>query len=274
MTSMGSLAKDWLPPAVVRTLRSWSRRGLRFEGDFSTWEQAAAQCTGYDSAGILERVLEATLKVKRGEAAFERDSVAFDRHEYAWPVTAGLMWAAARGGGRLHVLDFGGALGSSYFQNRRLLDTLPDVRWSVVEQAHYVAAGRAHVADGRLLFHDKIADAVEGADPNVVLLSSVIQYLKAPFDVIDTLAGTSATSMVIDRTPFSNSARDALVIQRVPPEIYAASYPMWILSEVAFLRRMSERWSLVAQHQSPEGLVKAGPLQASFQGMLFSRGGR
>jgi putative methyltransferase (TIGR04325 family) len=223
---------------------------------------------------ILEKVLEATLQVKRGEAAFERDSVVFDRLEYAWPVTAGLMWAAARSGGKLHVLDFGGSLGSCYFQNRGLLDALPDVRWSVVEQAHYVAAGREHIADDRLQFHESIADAVAASDPNVVLLSSVLQYLESPFAVIDELAGTAATSIVIDRTPFANAPRDALVIQRVPPAIYAASYPMWILSEAGFLRRMSERWSMVAQHQSPEGEVRVGQRQVTFQGMLFSRGAR
>lgn len=274
MTRLASLAKDWLPPAVARTLRSWSGRGLRFEGDFSTWEQAAARCTGYDSTAVLDKVLEATLKVKRGEAAFERDAVVFDRLEYVWPVTAGLMWAAARSAGRLHVLDFGGALGSCYFQNRALLETLPDVRWSVVEQAHYVAAGREHVADGRLQFHETIPAAVAADAPNVVLLSSVLQYLRAPFDIIDALADTSATSLVIDRTPFTSAARDALVIQQVPPDIYDATYPMWILSESAFLRRLSGRWKLVAQHQSPEGVVRAGHRQVAFQGMLFSRSGR
>jgi putative methyltransferase (TIGR04325 family) len=213
------------------------------------------------------------MQVKRGEAAFERDSVVFDRLEYAWPVTAGLMWAAASSGGRLHVLDFGGALGSSYFQNRALLATLPDTLWNVVEQAHYVAAGRRHVEDGCLRFHETIDGAVAASAPNVILLSSVLQYLQAPFETLAALADTPASYLIIDRTPFTNAARDALVIQRVPPEIYAASYPMWVLSEDTFLRRACKRWQLVAQYQSPEGEVRAGNGRAVFQGMLFSRSG-
>ena len=93
--------------------------------------------------------------VKRGEAVFERDSVIFDKVQYAWPVTAGLMWVAARNGGRLSVLDFGGSLGSSYFQNREFLAYLPNVRWSVIEQAHFVKAGRKHIQDERLVFYPK-----------------------------------------------------------------------------------------------------------------------
>lgn len=274
MTDIRTRAKDWLPPAVVRALRAWSGRGLRLEGEFPTWEQAAAQCTGYDDAAILEAVLAATLMVKRGEVAFERDSVIFDRLEYSWPVTAGLMWAAARSGGRLDVLDFGGALGSSYFQNRTLLEALPDVRWNVVEQAHYVAAGRQHVEDGRIRFHETVAGAAEASAPNVILLSSVLQYLQEPFAILDALADTPASCLIIDRTPFTDAAQDVLVIQRVPPEIYAASYPMWVMAEAAFLRRICRRWHLVAQYQSPEGVVRAGHRRVSFQGMLFSRSDR
>ena len=70
---------------------------------------------------ILDKVLAATLKVKQGQAVFERDSVLFDEIEYSWPLLAGLMWAAASNGGKLNVLDFGGALGSSYYQNRKFL---------------------------------------------------------------------------------------------------------------------------------------------------------
>ena len=104
MKTLKALAHDWLPPAIARLIvRGQAPQqdgGLRFEGDFATWEEAKAQCTGYDAKDILAKVLAATLKVKCGEAAFERDSVLFDEVEYAWPMLAGLMWAAARNGGR------------------------------------------------------------------------------------------------------------------------------------------------------------------------------
>ena len=136
MSVLKTIARELLPPVLLRLLRQAYGGAIHFEGDFATWEDARAHCTGYDNDEILAKVLAASLKVKAGEAAFERDSVLFDEIEYVWPVLTGLMWAAARSGGSLNVLDFGGALGSSYFQSKNFLQSLPDLRWNVVEQPH------------------------------------------------------------------------------------------------------------------------------------------
>jgi hypothetical protein len=103
MNVFKELARDWLPPVLVRWFRHVRGGGIRFEGDITTWEEANSHCTGYNAEEILAKVLASTLKVKHGEAAAERDSVLFDQIEYAWPVLAGLMWAAARSSGRLNV---------------------------------------------------------------------------------------------------------------------------------------------------------------------------
>lgn len=228
MTALKSLALDWLPPALVRWLRQQRGGGICFEGEFATWEEAAARCTGYDAESILPKVLDATLKVKRGEAAFERDSVLFDEIEYSWPVLAGLMGAAARNGGKLNVLDFGGALGSSYFQNRKFLQTLPEVRWNVVEQAHYVAAGQAHIQDQdeRLRFYKTIEECLSENHPNVVLLSSVLQYLPDPYGLLSHLLDAQSDTFILDRTCYLNQEKNQMIrLQHVPASIYSASYP-------------------------------------------------
>lgn len=271
MSIIKSLARTWLPPIITGSLRNWRSGVIRFEGEFAAWEEAAAVCTGYDAEHILAKVLAATLEVKRGRAAFDRDSVLFDRIEYAWPVTAGLMWAAARSGGRLDVLDFGGALGSSYFQNRSLLDALPDVRWSIVEQPHYVDAGRTHIEDARLRFYDSIEACLEANRPNVVLLSSVMQYLEFPYDVFELLSKSGAFCLIIDRTPFSSLDADSILVQRVPAQIYSASYPMWALSKARFLSNAGKHWNLLAAYDSPEGTIRTGfGPEFTFQGMIFA----
>ena len=161
-------------------------------------------CTGYEAENILAKVLTATLKVKRGEAVFERDSVLFDEIEYAWPVLAGLMWAAARNRGVLNVLDFGGALGSNYFQNQKFLRDLTDTRWNVVEQAHYVQAGQKYIQDGYLRFYQTIEACLQDNQPNFVVLSSVLQYLSQPEVVINRLAEIRADTLILDRTCYAN----------------------------------------------------------------------
>lgn len=270
MSALKGATRDWLPPALVRWLRHVRGAGIRYEGDFATWEDASARCSGYDAEPILGKVLTATLKVKRGEAAFERDSVLFAEIEYTWPMLAGLMWAAARSSGRLNVLDFGGALGSSYFQNRRFLEPLQEMRWNVVEQSHYVEAGRAQIQDEHLRFYKSIDECLSENQPNVVLLSSVMQYLGSHVEIIERLSKVGALCLLIDRTPFSLSAKDKLVVQKVPAEIYSASYPMWIFSHPKFLQLIEQNWSLVASNLSPEGHVRTTEgSDFSFQGMLL-----
>lgn len=270
MSALRGLAHDWLPPAILRWIRSWRSGGNRYSGDFASWEEARAECSGYDAAEILAKVLDATLRVKRGEAGFERDSVLFDHVEYAWPVLSGLLWAAARNSGRLSVLDFGGALGSAYFQNRRFLQTLPQVRWNVVEQAHYVEAGRVHIQDARLRFYKTMAECLSEDRPNVVLLSGVLQYLPSPMDIIDGVSKLGAACLIIDRTPFSDLGDDKLLIQQVPSTIYSADYPMWVFSLQKFMRFLEAHWRLIASTRSPEGFVQStGRFGFSFQGMLL-----
>lgn len=145
------------------------------------------------------------------------------------------MWAAACCGGRLDVLDFGGALGSNYFQNKKLLDTLSDVRWNIVEQPHYVNAGKIHIQDGRLIFYDSIEQCLKYSQPNIVLLSSVLQYLSDPYDVLSRILKCNACVLLVDRTPFANHFKDMIVAQHVPSSIYDASYPMWVFHGVNLL---------------------------------------
>lgn len=270
MHALKVLALDWLPPAVARWVRHVRGAGIHFEGEYATWEDARAQCTGYDAEEILDKVLAATLKVKRGEAVFERDSVLFDQIEYAWPVLSGLMLAAARHGGKLNVLDFGGSLGSSYFQNRKFLQDLPDVCWNVVEQALFVEAGQVHIQNEQLRFYKTIEACLAENQPNVILLSSVLQYLEEPRKILAKLATTEASCLIIDRTPFSFLDVDKLLVQQVPASIYLASYPMWVFSLSMFMREIESKWSMVAAYTSPEGHVRSTRgLPFSFQGMLL-----
>jgi putative methyltransferase (TIGR04325 family) len=272
MSVIKYFAKNWMRPGIIRMLRLLCRRGIRFEGDYESWEEALAKCSGYDADNILSKVLEATLKVKRGEAVFERDSVLFDEIEYAWPLLSGLMWAAARDEGRLNVLDFGGSLGSSYFQNGKFLQHLSEVRWNVVEQEHYVEAGRKHIADEQLRFYKTIEECLQENQPNVILLSSVIQYLKSPIEILNQLKIVNADCLLIDRTPFSDSDEDKLVVQNVPASIYEASYPMWIFSLSKFEHELSVSWKVVAKNISSEAYVRTkNGFNFSFQGMLLER---
>jgi putative methyltransferase (TIGR04325 family) len=209
------------------------------------------------------------LKVKSGEAVYERDSVLFDEIQYAWPVLAGLMWVAARCGGTLNVLDFGGALGSTYFQNRAFLAAVPQVRWNIVEQPRHVETGKTWFEDDRLRFYAHIADCLADTQPNVVLLSSVLQYLERPYAVLDEILELPCDHIIVDRTPFWDGPTDRLCVQTVPPSIYPASYPAWILSRPLFRSHMREDWQIMVIFDNLDKL--GGPIDFVYQGAIIVR---
>jgi putative methyltransferase (TIGR04325 family) len=238
-------------------------------GDYSNWATALADSAGYDADVILDRTRSAMLRVKDGQAVYERDSVLFDKIEYGWPLLAGLMWAAAKHGGNLSVVDFGGSLGSSWFQNRVFLSGLRSVRWGVVEQPAYVVIGQHEFADETLRFFPTVEACVAEQVPNVLLLSSVLQYLENPYDLLDKLQQLTSADLIIDRTPFWAGDRDRLCVQHVPPEIYPASYPSWIFSEARFRSILSLHWDEVAAFDCPDRL--SGPVPFSYRGLIATR---
>src|SRR4051812_10476410 len=129
-----SVAQAVLPQGLVQLARA-RYSGVRFHGAYQDWRAARMASRGYDDETIVARVLAATLAVQRGEAAYERDSVLFKEPEYDYRLLAGLLRVAAEKGGRLRVLDFGGALGSSYWRHRAWLKNIGDFRLDVGEQA-------------------------------------------------------------------------------------------------------------------------------------------
>ncbi len=262
------LIKNFLPPVIARFFSKFFNKNIGFNGSYDSWWEAAALCSGYESNLILERVLESTIKVMRGDAVYERDSVLFGRIEYAWPVIFGLMWAAAKHKGRLDVVDFGGSLGSSYFQNREFLSDLPRVSWSVVEQSHFVDAGRKYVQNDVLKFYSSIAECLTLNSPNVVLFSSVLEYLPDPALVIESAARINPDIIIVDRTPFSLDDSELITIQKVPSEIFPATLPCRIFSASRLINNFKGLgYELVSNYSSLGGRDR----NCEYQGFIFKR---
>jgi putative methyltransferase (TIGR04325 family) len=208
-----------------------------FRGDYSSWAEARAASTGYDVPTILAKVRAATLQVISGAAACERDSVALEQVEYSLPLLVCLLYAASRSGNQLDLLDLGGSLGSSYWQNRKFLGHLSHVRWSVVEQAHFVQVGQAEIQNDILRFYPSVDTCMSKEGPNTVLLSSVLPYVEDPFAVLSSILAKQFEFVIMDRTPFFVAdLPDRITVEDVPAWIYAASYPAWFFNLPKFRR--------------------------------------
>jgi putative methyltransferase (TIGR04325 family) len=229
---MQKIIKALCPPIIFRQLsRIWhSSQGLTFAGHYPSWADAKRDSSGYDAANILEQVKNAALKVKRGEALFERDSVCFNAADNRYPALTGLLYIALKHKGQLSVLDFGGSLASFYSQHINILNSIEKLRWGVIEQPHFVAWGVKHLTTASLGFYHSAAEFTAEGTPNVVFLSSVLQYLEAPYDTFNDLLQLNTEYILLDRTAFIDGNVDRLTVQTVPASIYQAKYPAWFMS--------------------------------------------
>jgi putative methyltransferase (TIGR04325 family) len=245
---------------------------LRLSGDYATWSDALSESTGYNADVILQMTTEALHKVKQGEAVYERDTVLFNEVQYTWPLLAGLMWVAARCNGCLNVLDFGGSLGSTYFQNRTFLKGLNGVRWNIVEQARHVEVGKQAFQDEYLKFYETTNTCLAETKPRVLVLSGVLQYLENPHKVLIELLSTSCDHLIIDRTPFWEGATDRLCVQHVPSRIYPASYPCWVFSIDRFRAALNREWEIIAEFESLDNFPS--PVETKWKGLCAIRRGK
>jgi putative methyltransferase (TIGR04325 family) len=245
---------------------------IEFEEGFKSWEAASAASTGYDHASILEKARNALLKVKRGEAAFERDTVLLDRPQRAHPVIVALLKAAMANAYQLTVLDFGGSLGSSYFQSRAYLNRLSRLTWCIVEQPHFVECGKREFETDTLRFYENVDKCARDHRVDVVLLSGVLEYLRSPFDLLTDLVRHGFAHIVIDRTPLIRAGESHITVQHVPASIYKASYPCWFLSRSQLVDALAPAYRITDEFPSAtEGSITLTIGEAHFKGFHFIR---
>lgn len=243
---------------------------VAYVGDYPDFAAAKAHSTGYDSAVIVERTRAALQKVQRGEAAYERDSVTFDRLELPRDLLALLARAAGENHGRLSVLDFGGSLGSTYFQCRSTLAGYAGLEWSIVEQPAHVACGRREFTNEVLRFYPTIESCLQERRPNVLLLSSVLSYLPEPWNFLRQAAAHGFDWIILERTPFIPATRDRLTVEVVSPRIYPASYPAWFFSRPRLPENLPPGWEIESEFDALDRQLLDG-VEIVFRGMALRR---
>jgi putative methyltransferase (TIGR04325 family) len=252
-----------LPPFIQQIFQLRSKYG--FFGNYSSWEIAQKKSSGYESKEILSKVKNSLLKVKNKEAIFERDSVLFNNIDYSFPILSALLKISFENQGNLSVLDFGGSLGSSYYQCREFLLNINNLKWNIVEQKSFVEAGKNFFEDPNLFFFDSIESCLDTEIPDVILLSGVVQYLETPYNFIENILDLKFKNILFDRTAFILSGSDRLTVQKVDPKIYNASYPAWFLNLEKFKHLFADKYNLIFEFESPD---KAN-IPSTFKGFYF-----
>ena len=198
------------------------KRKIGYSGNFSSWQRAEDESSGYDSKPILEKVLIATRSVIAGNAAYEQDSITFPVPSCPSYLLAALAISNNVNNERIDILDWGGSLGSLYFRSRPYWPIDAKNRWHVVEQNHFVEIGRKEINQPHLAFHEEVPKC----NFTLAILSSVLQYISAPHEVLQNILSFNPAVVLIARTAFMQRAGlERISVQEVFQPIYEASYP-------------------------------------------------
>jgi putative methyltransferase (TIGR04325 family) len=177
------------------------------------------------------------------------------------------MWVTAINKGKINVIDFGGSLGSSYFQNKKFLDTL-EVKWNIIEQDSFVRYGQEIIQDNRVNFFYSLEDAISiNGFPDLLIIACTLPYLKQPYDSLIELMKSNISYLIIDNTPFNYEPRDRITVQKVPPAIYKASYPCWFLDYNKVVKTVTERYTIISEHENDSYIFLDGR-KINYRGFL------
>jgi len=224
-----------LPNFIIRNINKLFKRDIRFVGNYRNWKDADDHSLGYNNKKIFLKSRESFLKVISKEAKYERDSVLFYSESINDPLINILNKIQKQKAACLNVLDFGGSFGSTYFQNYSVLKNKNKFNWAIVEQEKIVKYAKKFKLENNLSFHLSIKNYMTKQKPDVVLFSSVIQYLEYPYKVIYYLFKNKIKNIFFLKTPFFKN-KELIKVQIVPKHIYDASYPIRIFNESNFLK--------------------------------------
>lgn len=252
-----------------RTWRRWF--GWRwFRGDYRHWSDAHSASIGYDDGAVFERVLDAARAARDGRAAWDRDGTEFNTPEVNRPLVEALRASVSAEDSRLNVIDFGGGLGGTWRQNRSSFLDVAEVRWCIVEQRHFVDIGNKEFSDEVLSFEPTFADACASNSATVVILSSVLQYVANPHEILAEVSGSGINHVIIDRIPFWEGGRDRLTIQVTPNELGGGSYPCWLFHRDGFIASLSKTYDCAGEWPGFDDVDR----HVQFRGMYFRRKSR
>ncbi len=268
--SIKETLKQWMPPIVPRLpiLRNIfsSLRGDGFSGDYKTFEAAVAECgAGYTAENVIESILKRTLDAKSHQEKSTFHDDRFYRMGFAFLHARMAIGANAP----LHVLDFGGSLGGHFFAMRSWLGE--PLTWTVVETEPMAKAGTKHLANESLRFASDL-NLVKDRAYHLVLASGSLQYLPDPHAKLRELFALGSQYLVVDRVPILQAERDRLMIQKINPKFYRASFPAWFLSERSWRKTMTDKGgSILLEWDVPEDSPYIDGKRTTYKGFTLAR---
>lgn len=237
------LIKKLIPNIIKNYINIIFKRKIILKNNYSSWRDALKNSNGYNYNLIFEETKRSFEKVISQKAIYERDSVLFHVNDPDKQLISIIKRLYKKS--KINICDFGGSLGSMYFQNRDFLDK-KKIIWNIIEQKHYVKFAKKNINIDNLKFYNSI-NPIFKKKVDLVIFSSVLQYLEFPDQLLDKISKKKIKNLIILRTPFHKN-EDVIKIQEVPKNIYKASYPVRIFNKKNFLKKMKNRGFKIKNH--------------------------
>lgn len=255
-----------LPKFIIKIINKFFKRDIRFVGNYSSWKEASHNSLGYNNKKIFLKSRNSFLKVISKKAKYERDSVLFYSEAVNYPLINILNKIQKKKRTVLNILDFGGSFGSTYFQNKKILNNEKKFQWSIIEQPKIVNFFLKRKLNANLKFYKSLRDYSINNAADLVLMSSVLQYVESPFILLDRLIFLKADYFLLLKTPVHKKS-DQIKVQIVPDYIYKASYPIRIFNKTRLLNYFKiNNYQLIKNNFTNEFIDNI-----SFQNFFFKR---
>jgi len=266
--------KKICPPILIDFLNFCKKKQINggFKGNFKNWDEALVQASGWDSVKILEKVKTASLQVKNGLAVYEQDGITFNKQKYIFPVLAGFLRSVDNVNKSICVIDFGGSLGSHYYQMKSFFSKELKINWNVVEQKAFVDCGTEEFENDELKFHYSVKDCIVEEGKDLFFSSGVIQYLEDPYKFIEEIMNFGFKNIVLDRVFFIVNSSERIVLQKADPDIfYDASFPAWIFNEEKFINIFLSKYNLVSDFISEDADNEIEGIKIYHKGFILTQ---
>lgn len=198
-----------LPPIILELLKRL--RAYFFDRTFDSFEEALiyTKLFGYENPLLVEFLYQKTINFRdklhnengfRFDTSFINTLIAFSGINYS---------------NTIQVVDYGGSFGYHYFIMRKIFPKNIKIFWNVIETPSICNKAELLQTD-ELLFFKSIQDynnsrSTEKVD--LVLLSSSLQFLKNPLEVLGDLIDIDSKHIFITRTPFNKENRNIISVQ-------------------------------------------------------------
>lgn len=212
---------------------------IYFSNEKKDWFSALELSKSYEDNLILNKIKKIYDNIKDKNFEFyERDGLILNNKPDETNLIKFLKTCTTKNNS-LHVLDYGGSLGSRYFSNYNFIKN-NNIKWNIIEQKKFVNYGREFLQNNFLSFYHSLDECFSEKKINCVIFSGSLQYLENYYKILIQIKKYNIKYIYLDNLPLSNSNKHKIFIQNIPKKIYPSSYPIRIFSKNIFFNELKQ----------------------------------